>query len=92
MGHRWGKGVTQKPLILLFASLFPAALSRERFFYALLFAWLQIKGVSLDLLDNVLLLNLALKASQRILKRLTLLQPDFRQRNNTPKLVPYGPG
>ena len=84
--------MTYDQLILLFASLFAATLARERFFYALLFAWLQVKGVTLDLLDDVFLLNLALKAAQRVLEGLALLEPDFCQTNNTPKLVPCGRG
>jgi hypothetical protein len=89
MGHHRGRG-DPIPLILLFTSLFSAAFTRERFFHALLFAGLQVKGVSLDLLDNVFLLNLALKAAQRILEGLALLEPDFCQPDNTPKLVQYG--
>jgi hypothetical protein len=86
MGHHWGRG-DPIPLILLFASLFSAAFTRERFFNALLFAGLQVKGVSLDLLDNIFLLNLALKAAQRVLEGFALLEPDFCQPDNTPKLV-----
>ena len=78
MGHRWGRGDPVR-LILLFASLLSAALARKRFFHALLFAWLQVKGVTLDLLDNVFLLNFALKAAQRILEGLALLEPDISQ-------------
>ena len=84
--------MTYDQLILLFASLFPAALARKRFFYALLFAGLQIKGVTLDLLDDVFLLNLALEAAQGVLKGLAFLEPNFCQPNNTPKPVPCGRG
>jgi len=47
-------------LVLLFSSFLPASFTRQRFFHALLFAGLQIKGVTLDLLDDVFLLHLAL--------------------------------
>jgi hypothetical protein len=90
MGHHWGRG-DPIPLILLFTSLFSAAFARERFLYALLFAWLQVKGVTLYLLDNVFLLHLAFKAAQRILEGLALLEPDFCQPDNTPRLAQYGP-
>jgi hypothetical protein len=74
-------------LVLLFPSFLPAAFARECFFHALLFAGFQIKGVALDLLNNVFLLHFALEAAQCILEGLALLQSDFCQRNNTPKLV-----
>jgi hypothetical protein len=78
------------PLVLFLASLLPAALARQRLFHALFFTGFQIKGVPLDLLDNVFLLHLALKTPQCILEGLTLLQSDFRQRNYTPKPAQCG--
>ncbi len=50
-------------LILVFACLFSGALSSQRCLYTFLLAGLQVKGVSLDLLDNVLLLHLAFEAA-----------------------------
>jgi hypothetical protein len=50
-------------LILLFASLLPASPARQSFLDALLFAGFQIKGVTLDLLNNVFLLHFALEAT-----------------------------
>jgi len=50
-------------LILFFACLFSGALTSQRSFYTLFFAGLQVKGVTLDLLDNVFLLHLALEAA-----------------------------
>jgi hypothetical protein len=76
-------------LVLLFPSFFPAAFARQCFFHALLLARLQIKGVALNLLDDVLLLHLALETAQCILKGLALLQSDFCQWNYTPKLVQW---
>ncbi|GEM_PF-1910624 len=76
--------------ILLFPGFLAAALASERFFDALLFAGLQVKGVALDLLDDVFLLHLTLKAAQCILKGLALLQSDLSQLDYTPKLVPFG--
>src|SRR5208337_1717645 len=75
-------------LVLLFASFFAAALARQRFFYALLLARLEVEGVTLHFLNNVLSLHLALKATQGVLQRLALLNTYFGQREHTPKLVP----
>jgi hypothetical protein len=53
-------------LILLFTSLFAIPLASERLFYTTLFTGFQVEGVTLDFLDDVLLLNLTLKPAQRI--------------------------
>jgi hypothetical protein len=84
----------QRPIrlsVLFFASFFAAALARESFLHAFFFAGLQVKGVALNLLDNVLLLHLALETPQRIFEGFSLLNSDFRQTNYTPKLVPLDP-
>jgi len=79
-------------LVLFFPCFFPAALARQCFLHALFFARLQVKGVTLDLLDDVFLLHLALEATQRIFERLALLKSNFCQLNYTPKPVPFGRG
>ena len=81
-----------KSLVLLFASFLPAALPRQRFFHTLFFARLQVKGVTLNLLDDVFLLHFTLETAQCIFEGFSLLQSDFGQRTNTPKLVPFGTG
>jgi hypothetical protein len=48
-------------LVLLFASLLAIPLARQCCFDAALFTGLQVLGVTLDFLDNVFLLNLALE-------------------------------
>ena len=48
-------------LVLLFASLLAIPLARQRRFHAPLFARLKVVGVTLDFLDDVLLLNLPLE-------------------------------
>ena len=78
-------------LVLLLACLFTAAFPRQRFLDALFLAGLQVEGVTLNLLDNIFLLHLTLEATQRILKRFSLLNSDFCQTDYTPKLVPFGP-
>jgi hypothetical protein len=78
-------------LVLFLTSFLTAPLASQRFFHALFLAWFQVEGVTLDLLDDVFLLNLAFKAAQRVLKGLTLLNSDFRQTLYTPKLVLIGP-
>ena len=87
--HREG-GIPPGLLILFFPGFLAAALASERFFNALLFAGLQVVGVTLDLLDDVFLLHLPLKAAQCILEGLTLLQSYLGQLNHTPKPVPFG--
>jgi len=50
-------------LILFLARLFARALASECSFHTLFLAGLQVKGVALDLLDDVFLLHLALEAA-----------------------------
>jgi len=76
--------------VLLFASFFSAAFACQSFLDALPFAGLQVEGVTFHFLDDVFLLHLALKTSQRVLKVFTFLDTYFCQTNYTPKLVPYG--
>jgi hypothetical protein len=60
---------TERPfiaLILFFARFLSGAFARESSFYALLFAGLQVEGVTLDLLDDVFLLHLAFEAAEGI--------------------------
>jgi hypothetical protein len=82
---------THRYSILLFTRLFSASLACKRFLHTLFLAGLQVKGVALNLLDDVFLLHLALKTSQRIFEGFALLESDFRQPNYTPKLVPLDP-
>lgn len=77
-------------LVLFFSRFLSAALTGQRFFNALFFARLQVKGVTLDLLDDVFLLHLALEATQCIFEGLALLKSYFCQLNYTPKPVPLG--
>jgi hypothetical protein len=79
-------------LVLFFTCFLSAALARQRFFHAFLLARLQVKGVTLDLLDNVFLLHLALEATQRVFEGLALLKSYLCQLNYTPKPVPFGRG
>ena len=50
-------------LVLFFPRFLTGSLTSQRGLDALLLAGLQVKGVTLDLLDNVFLLHLALKAA-----------------------------
>ena len=68
---------------LLLARLFTAALACYGLFHPLFFAWLEVKGMTLNFLDNVLLLDLALKAPQGVLKGFSLLNSDFGQTGYT---------
>jgi hypothetical protein len=71
-------------LILFLACLLAGPLAGQRSLYTLLFAGLQVEGVALNLLDNVFLLHLALKAAQSILEGFTLLKPYFCQTDAPP--------
>ena len=53
-------------LILFFARFFPISLACERFFGTLFLAGFQVKGMSLDFLDDVFLLYLAFEAPERV--------------------------
>jgi hypothetical protein len=77
-------------LILLFTSLFTIPLARQRFLDAALLAGLEVEGVTLDFLDDVLLLHLTLKPAQCIFERFAFLHANFCQTNDTPKLTPTG--
>jgi hypothetical protein len=61
-------------LLSLPTSLLPIALTGQRGFHAALLSRLQVKGVSFDLLDDVLLQNLPLETAERILQRLAFLE------------------
>ena len=56
--------VVELKLILLLTDLLAIALASKRLFHAFLLTWFQIKGVTLNFLDNVFRLHLALEASQ----------------------------
>ena len=46
--------------------------------------------MTLHFLNDVLLLDLAFKAPKGVFEGFALLNANFRQTGNTPKLVPYG--
>jgi hypothetical protein len=71
-------------LILLFANLLTRALTSQRCFHTLFFPRFQVKGVALNLFNNVLLLYFALEAAESVFERFTLLQPNFRQTDTPP--------
>jgi len=60
---RPGKERPFPALILLFTRFLTSSLASQRCFYALFFARFQVKGVALDLLDDVFLLNLAFETA-----------------------------
>jgi hypothetical protein len=60
-------------------TLFPVALARQSFLRALLLTRLQVEGMSLDFLDDVLLLDLALETAQRAFQGFSILDVDFCQ-------------
>ena len=90
MGRHWGSDGPDS-LILFLACLLPAALASQRLLDTLFLAGLQVEGMTLDLLNDVFLLHLALETAESILEGFTLLESYFSQPNYTPKLVPLGP-
>ena len=81
---RPGKERPFHALILFFTCFLASPLARESSLYAFLLAWLQVKGVAFDLLDNVFLLYLALEAAQSVLEGFPLLQSNFCQTDTPP--------
>gem|GEM_PF-4848245 len=82
---RDGPVVLRVELILLFTNLLAIALARQRFLHALLFTWFQVERVTLDFLDDVFGLHLALKAPQGILKGFAFLNSNLCQKKYTSK-------
>jgi len=72
-------------LVLLFTSLLAIPLARQSRLYAFLFTGLQVVGVTLDFLDDVLLLYLPLEPAQRIFERLAFLYANLCQKDYTSK-------
>ena len=66
------------------ASLLPVSLAGQRLLDPLLLSRLQVKRVSFDLFDDVLLLDLPLEAPKGILKSFALLESHFSQRKTPP--------
>ena len=71
-------------LVLFFARFLASPLACESRLNPLFLAGLQIKGVALDLLDNVFLLHLALEPAQSVLEGFALLKSHFCQTDTPP--------
>jgi hypothetical protein len=81
---RPGTGDPLLLLVLLLANLFASALASERGLHAFLLTGFEVKGVALDLLNNVFLLHFALETAQCVFEGFTLLQSNFRQTDTPP--------
>src|SRR5580698_5614257 len=79
----WGRPFTAS-LVLLLTNFLASAFAGECGLHAFFFTWLQVKGVALDLFNNVFLLHFALETAQSVFKGFTLLQSNFRQTNTPP--------
>ena len=77
--------ITERNLILLFTNLLTITLTCQRFLHAFLFTRFQVERVTLDFLDNVFGLHLALKAPQGILKGFAFLYSNLCQEKYTSK-------
>ena len=87
MGEKkWAAALRRDPTVISRApyELFPAAFACECFFDTLLFAGRQVKGVALNLLNDIFLLHLAMETTQLVLEGITLLKSDFRQLTTPP--------
>ena len=73
-------------LVSLFTSLLAIPLARQSRLYTFLLAGLQIVGVTLDFLDNVLRLYLPLEPAQRVFQRFALLNANLSQNLPPPNL------
>jgi hypothetical protein len=82
--------VLRNQLILFLTDLLAITFASERFFYTLLFAGFQIKRVTLNFLDDVFGLHLALEAPQGILKGFAFLYSNLCQEKYTSKQSPNG--
>jgi hypothetical protein len=80
----------ERKLVLLLTNLLTITLTCERFFHAFLLTWFQIKRVTLDFLDDVFGLHLALKAPQGILKGFAFLNSNLCQEKYTSKQSQLG--
>jgi hypothetical protein len=76
----------RRGLFHLPAILFPVAFAGQRLLGPELLARLQVKGVSFDFLNNVLLLDLSLEAAKGVFQRLALLKLYFSQTKYTSQL------
>ena len=81
---RPGKERPFPQLVLFLTCLLASSLASKSSFYTLLLAGLQVKGVALNLFDDVFLLNFALETAQSVLEGFTLLQSNFRQTDTPP--------
>ena len=87
----WGPVQTgSMELVLLFTGLLTIPLSRQRFLDAAFFAGLQVEGMTFDFLNDVFLLDLALKPAQCIFKRLAFLNANLCQVNHTSRRPTLG--
>ena len=77
-------------LVLFLARFLTSAFARQGGLHTLFLARFQVKGVTLDLLNDVFLLYLTLEAAQRVLEGFPLLKPNFRQTAH-PQTCPVGP-
>ena len=71
--------LVQTNLILLFTDFLPVPFACECFLHAFLFAGFQVKGVALDLFNNVFRLHLPLETTKSILQGLAFLNTYFCQ-------------
>ena len=77
---------TKNKSVLFAPLLFTQTLPRKRFLRPALLAGFHVETMLLNFLDDVFLLHLALKTTQGIFQRLTLLDNDFSHFINSPPI------
>ena len=81
-----GKGAALHCLFLFLADLLAGTLTSQRGLDTLLFTGLKVKGVALNLLDDVFGLHLTLETAQSILKGLAFLHTNLCHLDTPPNL------
>ena len=75
-------------LFRICAALLAVPLACEGLFGTTLLAWLQVKGMTLDFLNDVFLLDLPLEPAKRAFQGFSVLDMDFSQKIS-PRFQPF---
>jgi len=78
-------------LVLFFACFLAVSLACQGFLGAAFLARFQVKGVTLDLLDDVFLLYLAFEPTKRVFQGFALLDPYLCQPDTPPNCTNLDP-
>ena len=82
-GCRLLRNVPLSCLVLFFPDFLAITFARQCFLDAFFLTWLQVKGVPLNFLDNILGLYFAFETTQGIFERFTFLYSNLCQKKCT---------